>query len=45
MTKKRKAKPRKRSTLRDLTASNAKAVKGGAILTARKSGEGQKDFG
>ena len=44
MAKKKKAKTRKRAAIRDLGPRNAKAVKGGATITARKAGKGQQEF-
>ena len=42
MASKGKAKTRKRTAPKDLTARDSKAVKGG--LTARKAGGGQQDY-
>ena len=42
--KKSKARARKRIATKDLTSRDAKRVKGGGTITARKAGKGQQEF-
>jgi len=44
MAKKSKAKARKRSATKDLAARDAKHVKGGGDIVARKAGKGQQEY-
>jgi len=44
MAKKSKAKARKRSATKDLAARDAKHVKGGGDVVARKAGKGQQEY-
>jgi len=44
MAKKSKAKAPKRSATKDLAARDAKHVKGGGDVVARKAGKGQQEY-
>jgi type VI protein secretion system component Hcp len=44
MAKKSKAKARKHVATKDLTSRDAKSVKGGGTVTARKAGKGQQEY-